>query len=164
MDEPDGASIYHLDMAALPALGVEQPSSTFHGRDIFAPAAAEIASGRLRAADIGKPTNDWVPGWLDEPTVTKDRVNGVIVTVDTFGNLISDIDAGLVDAFGEPVAHIAGHEIGMQTTYGRAKPGDYLALVNSFGVIEIAKAEGNAAEGLSSDRGAPITITDGYST
>jgi len=52
----------------------------------------------------------------------------------------------------------------MLTTYGRAKPGALLALVNSFGVIEIAKSEGSAAEGLSSDRGAPVVITDGYTT
>jgi S-adenosylmethionine hydrolase len=51
----------------------------------------------------------------------------------------------------------------MLTTYGRAQPGDYLALINSFDVIEIARAEGNAAEGLGSDRGAPIVITDGIS-
>ena len=51
----------------------------------------------------------------------------------------------------------------MLQTYGRAQPGDYLALVNSFGVVEIARAEGNAAEGLGVDRGAPVTITDGHS-
>ena len=50
----------------------------------------------------------------------------------------------------------------MQTTYGRAQPGDYLALVNSFGVVEIARAEGSAADGLGSARGAPLIIRDGY--
>ena len=89
--------------------------------------------------------------------------SGVIITVDTFGNLISNIDRTLISDFREPVAHIAGHQIPMLTTYGRAQPGDYLALVNSFDVIEIARAEGNAAEGLGSDRGAPIVITDGVS-
>ena len=49
----------------------------------------------------------------------------------------------------------------MRTTYGRAQPGEYLALVNSFGVIEIARAEGSASEGLGIERGAPITITAG---
>ena len=91
-------------------------------------------------------------------------MTGVIVTVDTFGNLISNIDRKLIENFKEPVAHIAGHQIPMFTTYGRAKPGDYLALINSFDVLEIAKAEDNAAEGLGSERGAPIVITDGYST
>ena len=49
------------------------------------------------------------------------------------------------------------------TTYGSAQPGDFLALVNSFAVIEVARAEGSAAEGLGSERGAPLVITDGYS-
>ena len=159
----EDARVFHLGADVVRGLGIEAPSSTFHGRDIFAPVAAEIASGRLTAGDVGRPTADWVPGWLDPPTVGDGRVNGIIVTVDTFGNLISDIDSSMIASFGEPVAHIAGHQIGMQTTYGRAKPGDYLALINSFGVIEVARAEGNAAEGLSSDRGAPITVTDGYS-
>ena len=52
----------------------------------------------------------------------------------------------------------------MLTTYGRAKPGEYLALINSFGVVEIARAESNAAEGLGSERGAPLRVTDGYDT
>ena len=42
--------------------------------------------------------------------------------------------------------------------------GDYLALINSFGVVEIARAEGNAADGLGVDRGAPLTVTDGLTT
>ena len=83
----------------------------------------------------------------------------MIVTVDTFGNLISNIDAGLIETFDEPVADIAGHQIGMQTTYGRVpSPATILALVNSFGVIEIAKSEGSAADGLGTARGAPLII------
>jgi S-adenosylmethionine hydrolase len=50
----------------------------------------------------------------------------------------------------------------MLTTYGRAKPGEYLALINSFGVIEVACAEGSAADGLGSARGAPLIIREGF--
>ena len=88
-------------------------------------------------------------------------MTGVIVTVDAFGNLISNIDGSLLNTFDNPVAHLAGHAFEMQTTYGRVEPGQYLALVNSFGVLEIARAEGSAAEGLGSERGAPITVTEG---
>ena len=82
--------------------------------------------------------------------------------METFGNLISNIDAALIDGFGEPVADIAGHQVPMLKTYGDAQPGEYLALVNSFGVVEIARAEGSAADGLGSARGAPLIIRDGY--
>ena len=93
-----------------------------------------------------------------------DTTLDAVITIDAFGNLISNIDQSFIKDFREPVAHIAGHQIPMLTTYGRAKPGALLALVNSFGVIEIAKSEGSAADGLGSDRGAPVVITDGYKT
>ena len=154
--------VYKLNMQKLEPLKLPAPSATFHGRDIFAPVAAELAAGRVTVADIGTPTSEWTPGWIDEPEVVAGKVTGVIVTLDAFGNLISNIDATLVESFSEPVANIAGHQIAMQTTYGRAQPGDYLALINSFGVIEVARAEGSAADGLGSARGAPLVIRDGY--
>ena len=70
----------------------------------------------------------------------------------------------LIESFDSPVAHLAGHEFEFKTTYGRAEPGKYLALINSFGVLEIARAEGNAAEGLGSERGAPITVVEATTT
>ena len=163
LDNAVGAKVHHLDDTRLDTLGIDTPSNTFHGRDIFAPVAAEIAAGRVTPADIGQPTREWIPSWLDEPDVAAGKIAGVIVTVDTFGNLISNIDASLIEAFDQPVAQIAGHQFPMLATYGRAQPGDYLALVNSFGVVEVARAEGNAAEGLGSERGAPIVVSDGYS-
>jgi S-adenosylmethionine hydrolase len=164
LDLAENAAVYRLDVSRLAALELPDPSATFHGRDIFAPIAAEIAAGRLLASDVGPRTHEWTPGWLDEPEVSATAITGVIVTIDTFGNLISNIDASLVKPYAEPVASIAGHEIPMLQTYGRAKPGDFLALVNSFGVVEIARAEGSAANGLGTARGAPLVIRDGYAT
>jgi hypothetical protein len=164
LDHVESPRIFKLDADKTKALELEAPSATFHGRDIFAPVAAEIAAGHVSVDDVGEPTGEWTPGWLDEPQSTTGKVCGVIVTVDAFGNLISNIDATLIEDFKEPVAAIAGHQIAMLSTYGRASPGDLLALINSFGVVEVAKAEGSAAEGLGSARGAPLIITDGYST
>lgn len=164
LDNADGAKVFRLDSTKLGPLQMPSPSATFHGRDIFAPLAAELASGRISVADIGQPVSEWVPGWLEEPDVSKGKISGVIVTVDTFGNLISNIDASLITALTEPVADIGGHQIPMLSTYGRAQPGEFLALVNSFGVVEVARAEGSAAEGLGSERGAPLVIRDGYRT
>ncbi len=163
LDTADDAAVFKLDFAALDKLGIAEPSMTFHGRDIFAPIAAELAAGRTTPAAIGIATHEWTPAWLDEPEVTAGKITGTIVTVDTFGNLISNIDADLLAGFAEPVVHIAGHEIQMRQTYGQAQPGDYLALLNSFGDLEIARAESNAAEGLGAERGAPVTVTEGIS-
>jgi S-adenosylmethionine hydrolase len=157
LDHAENARIWQLDIDRLSSLNLAKPSDTFHGRDIFAPVAAELAAGRLSLTE-------WTPGWLDEPEVGAGKVSGTIITIDAFGNLISNIDRSLIKDFREPVAHIAGHAIPTLTTYGRAKPGDLLALINSFGVVEIAKSEGSAAEGIGSERGAPLVITDGCAT
>jgi S-adenosylmethionine hydrolase len=152
--------ICKVDHKALAGIDVSAPSLTFHGRDIFAPIAAELAAGRIGIDDIGIDTNEWTPGWLEDPEPGNGRVSGVVVTVDAFGNLISNIDASLLEGFANPVVRIAGQEIEMKPTYGRVKPGEYLALINSFGVVEIARSEESAADGLSCERGAPVVVTD----
>jgi len=156
----DGCNTYQLASDKLAKVGIVSPSLTFHGRDIFAPVAAEIAAGRLSIEDIAAPASSWTPGWLEEPDTSAGHISGVIVTVDAFGNLISNIDKSLVATLQHPTAHIAGHDFAMSATYGRVAPGDYLALINSFDVLEIARSEGSAAESLGADRGAPITVRE----
>lgn len=152
--------VYALQLNRLPNFGIESPSLTFHGRDIFAPLAAEFAAGRISIGDVAAKTENWTPSWLAEPEVSRGRVSGIVVTIDAFGNLITNIDAQLISEFRNPVVDLAGHKLEIKATYGRSKPGDYLALINSFGVIEIARAEGSAANGLGADRGAPVVVTD----
>jgi S-adenosyl-L-methionine hydrolase (adenosine-forming) len=134
-------------------------SATFHGRDIFAPIAAELAAGRIRHAELGPVTADIVPSWVDEPTVTLDQVAGVVITVDHFGNLITNIDDALIRSFPQPIARTGGHTFPLRRTYGDVRPGEYLALINSFGVLEIARAEQSAAEALGLGRGAPVLVS-----
>jgi S-adenosylmethionine hydrolase len=159
LDSAVSARVYRLDTSRL---DLPEPSATFHGRDIFAPVAAGLAAGRIALEDVAVETREWIPSWIDAPETGAGRVAGVVVTVDTFGNLISNIDAAYIEGFAEPVACIAGHQVPMLRTYGQAQPGEYLALINSFGVVEVARAEGSAAEGLGSARGAPLVIRDGY--
>ena len=157
----DGADrVCRLNHAGLEEYGVDSPSLTFHGRDIFAPLAAELASGNIGIDDIGRDTADWTPGWLDDPEIRPGQVSGIIVTVDAFGNLITNIDGALIKDFDNPVVELAGHRIEMKPTYGRASPGEYLALINSFNVVEIARAEDSAANGLGCDRGAPVIVSN----
>jgi S-adenosylmethionine hydrolase len=134
-------------------------SATFHGRDIFAPIAAEVAAGRVRPIELGPVTTDIVPAWVDEPTVSPEQVAGVVITVDHFGNLITNIDGSLIQAFRSPVVRTGGHRFPLRRTYGDVQPGDYLALINSFGVLEIARAEQSAADALGLGRGAPVVVS-----
>ena len=145
--------------AILAKLGLGTPSATFHGRDIFAPIAAEMAAGRLQVATLGQKTTDIVPSWVDEPAVTKDQVSGVVITIDHFGNLITNIDGGLIERFGAATVRAGGHTLPLRRTYGDVRPGDLLALINSFGVLEIARAEQSAAEALGLGRGAPVVVS-----
>jgi len=151
---------WKISPACLTTMGITQVSATFHGRDIFAPLAAELAAGRLRPEDTGDLTQDLVPSILEESEKVGSKLHGVIVTVDTFGNLISNIDQSLLDSFAKPVVSCGGHSFPLHTTYGQVRPGEYLALVNSFGVIEIACAERSAADGLGLERGAPVVVAE----
>ncbi len=156
------ARVYQLDTPGVSArFKLPPPSATFHGRDIFAPVAAEIASGRAALAELGPLTSDIVPSWVDEPTVSASQVNGVVITIDHFGNLITNIDANLIEAFSAPVVRTGGQRFALRRTYGDVRPGEFLGLVNSFGVVEIARAEQSAAEALGLGRGAPVTIAEG---
>jgi S-adenosyl-L-methionine hydrolase (adenosine-forming) len=135
-----------------------QPSNTFHGRDIFAPLAAELATGQVKPADIGPQVSELIPSLLDEPYIANGQIHGTIVTIDHFGNLITNISERLLADFTMPEVCVAGHRFNIRDTYASATPGDFLALVNSFDVIEIARAEGSAADGLGLSQGAPVTI------
>ena len=154
-------TIYRLMPRVLERFGIATPSATFHGRDIFAPLVAELAAGRCQPSDIGEPTNQYVPSWVEEPGVVGQAIRGVVITIDHFGNLITNIDQQLLRRFMRPVVHAANHRLTLHRTYGDVKPGEYLALVNSFGVVEIARAEQSAAEGLGIGRGAPVSVTEG---
>lgn len=156
-----GATVRRVDVAAaLARLGLAAPSATFHGRDIFAPVAAEMAAGRFAIEELGPLTTETVPSWVDEPTVAADHVAGVVITLDHFGNLITNIDAALIQKFAHPVVKTAGHSFPLRRTYGDVRPGEYLALINSFGVVELARAEQSAAEGLGLGRGAPVSVAE----
>jgi S-adenosyl-L-methionine hydrolase (adenosine-forming) len=152
------ANIVRLNAPQLARFGVTRPSATFHGRDIFAPIAAELAAGRCKPEELGDSVKTLVPAWVDEPTVEPSSVTGVVITIDNFGNLISNIDAHLIERFRLPLVHAGNHSFPLLRTYGDTRPGEYLALVNSFGVVEIARAEQSAAEGLGLSRGAPVVV------
>jgi S-adenosylmethionine hydrolase len=155
------ALVFRLDLAATrKRFSLAVPSATFHGRDIFAPLAAEIAAGRATVADLGPAHKDIVPSWVEDPTVGPDQVSGVVITIDHFGNLITNIEAGLIQRFGHPVVRTGGHTFPLRRTYGDVRPGEYLALINSLGVVEVARAEQSAAEALGLGRGAPVTVSN----
>jgi S-adenosylmethionine hydrolase len=147
-----------VDDTRLVQYGVSNISATFHGRDIFAPLGASIASGRCQPADLGEEIGAIdLSGWpLTQPR-TDGGISGVIVAVDRFGNLISNIPAAAVVALSNPTIHIGGLRLPLRRTYGDAAKGDYLGLINSFEVLEVARCRGDASAGLNVGVGEPIS-------
>jgi S-adenosylmethionine hydrolase len=137
-------------------------SSTFHGRDVFAPAAAHLLMG-AELALMGPPARDWVR--LERPAPRR-RPDGALSThvlsVDRFGNLI--LDARRADLPARPVFRIGRRRIdGLVRSYAEAD-GELCALVGSFGRIEIARPNGAAAAFLGLGRGAEVLVTEGEAT
>lgn len=148
-------SAFRLDAARIAR---EDPSPTFHGRDLFAPAAARIARGEPPES-LGDPVRDPVRLEWPEPRETARGLRGVVLGVDAFGNLITNIEGDRLPADrGAPRVEVAGSVVaGIRRTYGDAAPGELLALVGSGGFLEIAVNRGSAAERL---RAGPGTVVE----
>lgn len=122
-------------------------SSTFHGRDVFAPTAAALAAGRLQLDAVGEPIEP-VRMDLPEPAPREDgSIEAPVATVDRFGNLITALDERLVRSRRPTVVRLPdGTEVPVRRTYGDVEPGEALALVGSGGLLEVAVRDGSAAE------------------
>jgi S-adenosyl-L-methionine hydrolase (adenosine-forming) len=155
------ATTVRLAPQALQELRIDRVSPTFHGRDIFAPIAAELAAGRRAPESLGPPASALIPSWVEEPEVRGGQVLGTVITIDHFGNLITNIDASLVRDLRAPQVRAGSHTFRLLRTYGDVRPGEHLALINAFEVLEIACAERSAAESLGLSRGAPVTVQEG---
>lgn len=158
--ERDGAVVFTLDLRKPARFKLGPISDTFHGRDVFAPIGAGLASGEFRPESLGPRASSVIPSWIEEPSASKHGIAGVIVAVDNFGNLISNITRAHLARFDHPIVHAGGHRFELQRTYGMVTPGEYLALINSFDALELARAEQSAADGLGLSRGAPIEVRE----
>jgi S-adenosylmethionine hydrolase len=153
--------VYQVDLHTLDKFDIGFTGGIFHGRDLLAPLAAEIAVGRCSPDSLGPLAEEITPSWVEEPVVSAGLIHGTIITVDSFGNLISNIGGPLLQSMRSPVIHAGSHTMRLHSTYSNVTPGDYLAQVNSFGVLELACSEQSAADGLGLGRGAPVSVADG---
>jgi S-adenosylmethionine hydrolase len=132
-------------------------SQTFHGRDVFAPAAASVASGTPVAA-LGAECTDTIALRLPQPVRDGNDIRGEIVYVDRFGNLATNVDAGFLPASIDHL-EIAGHRaIPFVPTYAAVERLALLALVNSWGLLEIAVRDGSARAVLAVGVGTPVIV------
>lgn len=154
----EGAEVRSVSSQTIAAYGLQPPSNTFHGRDIFAPLAAVLASGKLLVSDTGPQCRDPVPGNLDVPVMAPGQVQGRVVAADRFGNLLTNIDAAMLGDWRELVVLVNGLEVDFVRTYAEAEEGALVALVNAFGVVELARRNGRASGTDGLDRGALVRV------
>lgn len=134
-------------------------AATFHGRDVLAPAAVRLLDGE-RPDALGPPLESLTSLEWPEPRETATGIEGEVIHVDAFGNLVTNLPA----AFWPHVVAAGGLAVGphevttLVRTYGDAARGSAVALVGSQGFIEAAVVEGSAADRLSARVGTAVRV------
>lgn len=151
---------------------LEKVSSTFHGRDVFAPVAGHLSTGEP-AANFGPLIDDPVRLEHARPEVTPEgSIHGEVIHVDRFGNLITNIDtiafwegesrAGTEEENLVPIVEVMGRTIrGISEFYGAVPPGELGAQLNSWSRLEIFVPEGSAARELGAGKGLAVQVRFG---
>lgn len=133
-------------------------SNIFHGRDIFAPVAAHLACG-ISLEELGAPVLDPVLLDLPEPQQIKGCWQGMITRIDHFGNLESNIDGAVLQGREAVEVQVGGAVIrGLVKTFGEARPGDLVAMIDSSGVIGVSVVNGSATQKLGVRQGDMFTV------
>jgi hypothetical protein len=127
---------------------------TFHGRDVFAPAAAMLACGTAPES-LGDASNDPIVRRTAEPRRLPDgSLEGEVITIDRFGNCVTNL---LAPRGG--TVQLGGRDLGaLRRTYADAARGSVVALIGSTGLVEIAVREGSAADELTLRRGDRVVL------
>ena len=137
-------------------------SNTFHGRDIFAPAAATLAAG-ISHEELGEAVDEVVCLYLLRTLVKGNVIEGRIIYIDRFGNLVSNIrQSDLPDtSVRVEVEGTAIHGVGRTYASGTG----LLAIIGSHGYLEIAETQGSAAQHLGARVGTGVKVaTEGRDT
>ena len=149
-----------------PAYFIQPVSRTFHGRDIFAPVAAHMAAGKLLDAFGPRiSAEDMVQLEIPAAYLSKGELAGAIITVDRFGNLITNIPENLVQqlAPGKDESRlqvqVGSYQIkGLSPSYQSVSPGELLAIIGSRGYLEISVNQGDARAYCGVGEDAPVVV------
>ncbi len=154
---------------ANPAYALESISRTFHGRDLFAPAAAHLASG-VELGELGPPLDPDALVRLDlpEPELRPERIAATVLYVDAFGNIALNVTREHVTEIGIVPGTQVELELGGERfyavaarTFADARPGDVMLYEDSYRNMSVAISGGNAAEMLHARPGQSLRINVG---
>jgi hypothetical protein len=138
-------------------------SHTFHGRDVFAPVAAALATG-IPAAALGTEVSAFDRLSIPVVDVTERLLHGQVIYVDHFGNLATNVRLEHLRPWpGRRLTiTVGGTRVdGLSATYGAVAAGEPLALVNSWGLLEIAVRDGSARATTGAQPGTPVVVEVG---
>jgi S-adenosyl-L-methionine hydrolase (adenosine-forming) len=137
-------------------------SSTFHGRDIFAPVAAWLSKS-WQTASFGDPIEDFVRFSIPKPKVDGNTFKCIVLKLDTFGNLVTNLKIADFPALIVPDAKFTIHAgktdiRKILPTFASGAPGEVFAIAGSSGYLELCVNKGNASRVLAIGRGAEVTV------
>ena len=137
-------------------------SKTFHGRDVFAPIAAWLSKGS-QAASMGDEITDYKKFAMPKPKPADEGMKGVVLRVDSFGNLITNFRAEDLPASSAENGSVQ-FQVGSQTinklveTFAKGEAGEIFAYVGSSGFVEFGVNRGSAAKTAGVGRGVPVIL------
>ena len=161
LEDAEDTQVFKLDLSCFKRLGLDEPSATFHGRDIFAPAAAHLSLG-LPLEKLGPAVHYRMhfPGRLI--LREQDRLQGEIIHVDRFGNLISNIEilsAGTERKLLDLQVTLATEQVLTGPgTYEEAPPLRPFTLIGSSGLLEVSVRNGSAHKVTGCGVGTPVVV------
>jgi len=167
---PDNGLLSRVSFHSPPSLAVAltnreywlgDVSNTFHGRDIMAPAAAHLSLG-LDPRKLGDLVDELVELDWPKPSVGSNEIVGSIVSCDSFGNLITDISASMLEEARKSqnfTIHCRGYDVTqIGRTYANCEPGAIVGIIGSSRMLEISVANGNAAKILKAELGDAVRV------
>jgi S-adenosylmethionine hydrolase len=128
-----------------------QPTSTFHGRDVFGPIAGHLANG-IPLTQLGRFITDPIHLSLPVPH----GLDGEVMHVDTYGNLITNVVGSTLPT--QFQVRVGAQVIRAATHYEQVPPGELLALVGSAGLLEISARNASADALTGAGRGTPVSV------
>jgi S-adenosylmethionine hydrolase len=142
---------------------IPRASYVFHGRDLFAPVAAYLSKG-LSFSDLGPVIPDYVRLDFGNPQVDGTGIRGEVLTIDRFGNVITNISRVVISErwrYNQKIlVTLGGYELELPflRSYGEGPDGSLLATISSSGFLEIAKRNGDAAAQLGASPGMAVAV------
>lgn len=153
-----GARARRVAEHVLAAHGLPRISATFHGRDLFAPLAGDLAAGRLAWADLGPTVADARPSPVTSAYRKEGTWHGEVLLIDRYGNCFSNIEIISKSFSSIREVRFGTRSLPVVRTYSDKPAGSVVALVNSFGVLEAACVQGRADEVLGLAVGSPVEV------